>query len=199
MINSEKIEFWVPFYVKKVPFWSPFCSKLGPLLVSVLEFWGPLVIVEQCPPVSNTKEMTALEVDWSVGIWFETLTKSKHSLLLRVIWSAWKNSTLAVVFTLMSIVNVLLFVGKMFDIMGDCSQTTKDILKWRCPSCSKHYKAMGQIGTSSNARITLICLLCPVIANLCLFVCLFSRYIVLQVCETQIVENIFTHSRLNLR
>ena len=30
-INSEKFEFWVPFYVKKVPFWSPFCSKLGPL------------------------------------------------------------------------------------------------------------------------------------------------------------------------
>ena len=48
MINSEKIEFWVPFYVKKVPFWSPFCSKLGPLWVPFLQFLGPLEIWVQC-------------------------------------------------------------------------------------------------------------------------------------------------------
>ena len=44
VINSEKFEFWVPFYVKKVPFWSPFCSKLGPLWVPFLQFLGPLEI-----------------------------------------------------------------------------------------------------------------------------------------------------------
>ena len=49
-INSEKFEFWVPFYVKKVPFWSPFCSKLGPLWVPFLQFLGPLEIWEQCIP-----------------------------------------------------------------------------------------------------------------------------------------------------